>query len=160
MKKIIVLISFVCFTLTAFYACDSQSVFDKYQEIAESEWHKDSLVVFQIPVSDSLQNHNMFIQLRNETTYKYSNLWLFVKIEQPGGQVLRDSFEVVIADPSGRWLGEGIGGLKTIKKLYRRNVYFPVSGNYTISLQQGMREEILTGIHDIGIRIEKVSGRE
>lgn len=160
MKKTIVLIFYILVTLSVFYSCNSQRVFDKYEKIPESEWHKDSLVVFQMPVSGSQQNHNVFIQLRNETTYKYSNLWLFVKIEQLGGQILRDTFEVVIAYPSGRWAGEGFGGLKTVETLYRQNVYFPVPGEYTISLQQGMRDEILTGIHDVGIRIEKVSGGE
>jgi gliding motility-associated lipoprotein GldH len=81
---------------------------------------------------------------------------LFVEIEQPGGEVLRDTFEIVVADPSGRWLGKGFGGIKTLQTLYRRDVYFPVPGEYTISLQHGMREDVLTGIHDVGIRIEKI----
>jgi gliding motility-associated lipoprotein GldH len=36
-------------------------------------------------------------------------------------------------------------------------VYFPVSGEFTVAIQQGMREEILEGIHDVGFRVEKTS---
>lgn len=160
MKRIVQFCIFILTVSASFYSCDSSRVFDQYREIPESEWHKDSLFVFKIPVTDTLRNHNILIQLRNKTSYKYSNLWLFVEIKQPGGEMLRDTFEIVLADPSGRWLGEGFGGLKTLQAIYRRGVYFPVSGEYTISLQHGMRDEVLTGIHDIGIRVEKVSGRE
>jgi gliding motility-associated lipoprotein GldH len=156
MKKLFLQFSIFGIILAGFTSCDSGRVFDKYHEISDSEWHKDSLVVFKIPVNDTLNTHNLLLQIRNETNYKYSNLWLFVEIEQPGGEVLRDTFEIVVAHPSGRWLGKGFGGLKTLQTIYRRDVFFPVSGEYTISLQHGMREEVLTGIHDVGIRIEKI----
>jgi gliding motility-associated lipoprotein GldH len=156
MKKLIILFSFFGIILAGFTRCDSARVFDQYHKIPDTKWHKDSLVVFKIPVNDTLKNHNLFVQIRNETNYKYSNLWLFVEIEQPGGEVLRDTFEIVVAHPSGRWLGKGFGGIKTLQTLYRRDVFFPVSGEYTISLQHGMREDVLTGIHDVGIRVEKI----
>lgn len=160
MRKTILFSVFLAAISIGFYACDSARVYDQYRKIPEAGWHKDSLTIFTVPVSDTLQNHNLLIQVRNQNTYKYSNLWLFVEILQPGGNVVRDTFEIVLADHMGRWLGDGMGGIKTVQAIYRRGVYFPVSGEYTISLQQGMRDEILTGIHDVGIRIEKISGRE
>ena len=70
--------------------------------------------------------------------------------------MLEDKLEITLADPSGRWLGEGFGGLKTVETLFRENVFFPVSGNYTIRVKQGMRENKLEEISDIGVRVEKV----
>ncbi|HYQ57575.1 MAG TPA: gliding motility lipoprotein GldH [Draconibacterium sp.] len=136
-------------------ACDPHSVFDQYKPINKGVWNKDSLVVFNVPVTDTLQNHNLYINVRNNVNYRYSNLWLFITIEQPGGEAVKDTFELVLANPSGQWLGEGRGGLKDLKTIYRRNVFFPVSGDYTINLQQGMRNEELKGISDVGVRVEK-----
>ncbi|MDD2380421.1 MAG: gliding motility lipoprotein GldH [Mariniphaga sp.] len=149
-------------SLTAFTACDSGRVFDQYQKIGNSGWHKDSLVVFTIPVTDSLQNYHLQIQIRHEKNYEYSNLWLFVEITQPGGKMIRDTFELALAEPSGRWLGEGLGGILTLQTNYKRNFWFPVAGEYSISIQQGMRKEVLTGIHDVGVRLEKskISGKK
>ncbi len=146
--------------IVVFYSCDSGRMLDKYIEIPDSVWNKDSLVYLHFSATDTLEYHDIYIQLRNKTTYKYSNLWLFIEIEQPGGKVLRDTFEIVLALPSGEWTGEGFGGLKSVKTLYRSNVFFPVPGEYTISLQQGMRDDLLKGIHDIGLSIEKSSRRE
>ena len=133
-----------------------QRVYDTYYPIENSAWHKDSLLVFNVPVEDTLQNHNLYINVRNNVDYGFSNLWLFVEVAQPGGMAVRDTFEMVLADPSGKWLGEGFGGLKTREAIYRRNVFFPASGEYKFTIQQGMRKEVLEGISDVGLRIEKI----
>ncbi len=143
--------------LTAISACDNKRIFEEYHPIYKGNWHKDSTVVFNIPVTDTLQNHNLYINIRNDINYQYSNLWLFVKVEQPGGMAIKDTFEMVLAEPSGKWLGEGFGGLKTRQAIYRSNVYFPNSGEYKIFIQQGMREELLEGINDVGFRVEKAN---
>lgn len=146
----------VLFTGIVFTACDKTVVYEKYQAIPESQWHKDSLVVFQVPVTDTLQNHNLLIDIRNETSYPYSNLWLFIEIIHPEGKTVKDTFELVLADPSGKWMGDGIGAIKTRQTIYRRNIFFPKKGQYTVKIRHGMRENKLNGIHDVGFRIEKV----
>lgn len=155
MKNVRFLILVFTVFLFVFSACDKTRVFEDYKKIDENGWHKDSLVVFEIPVKDTINYHNLFVNVRNEIKYNYSNLWLFIEIIQPGGAAVKDTFEVQLADPTGKWLGEGFSGLKTRQVEYRRNVFFPGSGNYTIKIQQGMRDEILTGIKDMGFRVEK-----
>ncbi len=138
-------------------ACDSNRVFEAYSKIPQVGWHKDSLVVFTIPVTDTLQNNNLYINIRNNMKYRYSNLWLFVTINQPGEIAVTDTFELLLAEPSGRWLGEGFGGIKTRQVIYKSGVFFPVSGEYEIAIGHGMRDELLKGITDVGFRIEKIN---
>lgn len=159
MRKIGFQILFVGWILILISACDKNKVYEAYKKIPQSGWQKDSLVVFNVPISDTVQNNNLFINVRNKINYKYSNLWLFVEIEQPGGIAVTDTFELSLASPSGKWLGEGFGGIKTRQVMYRSGVYFPVSGDYKINIKHGMREETLEGISDIGFRVEQVSSR-
>lgn len=144
----------VVFIVALLASCNNTAVFDAYKSIPESGWHKDSLVVFNIPVTDTLQNHNLLINVRNEVDYNYSNLWLFIEMVQPNGKAMKDTFEMTLAEPSGKWLGEGFGKLRTQQVVYRRNVQFPVSGEYKLKIQHGMREEKLKGISDVGVTIE------
>ncbi|HSO87926.1 MAG TPA: gliding motility lipoprotein GldH [Draconibacterium sp.] len=145
-----------CILVIALLSCNSGGVFSKYKTIPKGLWHRDSLVVFQIPVTDTVQRHNLFLNVRNDINYKYSNLWLFIKIIQPGDTTaVRDTFEFTLADPTGKWLGEGFGGVKTNEMLFKRNVYFPVSGIYEIQIQHGMRGKLLEGITEVGFRVEK-----
>ncbi|NLO03116.1 MAG: gliding motility lipoprotein GldH [Bacteroidales bacterium] len=138
-------------------SCDSTRVYDEYKQVTRSEWHKDSLVVFEVPVNDTVLNYNLFLNIRNEVNYPYSNLWLFVEIVQPDGMAVKDTFELILADPSGKWLGKGLSGIRSRRAIYRRNVFFPLSGNYLIKIRHGMRPEMLKGIHDVGVRIERAS---
>jgi gliding motility-associated lipoprotein GldH len=137
------------------FACDRNRVFEAYEKLPQTGWDKDSVVVFTIDVTDTLQNQNLYVNVRNDIKYRYSNLWLFIKIEQPGKVAVADTFEVILADPTGKWLGEGFGGIKTRQVNYKSGVYFPVSGKYKINIRHGMRENILQGITDIGFRVEK-----
>jgi len=144
------------FLLLLIIACDRNRVFEEYQPIPSSGWHKDAIINFNIPIRDTLKNHNLYINVRNDIKYSYSNLWLFIEIEQPGDISVTDTFELSLADPSGKWLGDGFGGVKTRQVMFKRNVFFPVSGEYSFNIQHGMREEELTGITDIGLRVEKL----
>ena len=137
------------------FACDNKRVFEAYEKIPETGWNKDSVVVFPVQITDTQQNNNLYINIRNDIKYKYSNLWLFIKIEETGKVAVADTFEVVLADPTGKWLGEGFGGIKTQQVLYKRNVYFPEAGEYKVIIQHGMRDEVLQEITDVGLRVEK-----
>ena len=144
------------FLLLLIVACDRNRVFEEYQPIPSSGWHKDALINFNVPIQDTIKNHNLFINVRNDIKYNYSNLWLFIEIEQPGDISVTDTFELSLADPSGKWLGDGFGGVKTRQVIYKRNVFFPVGGEYSFNIRHGMREEELPGITDIGLRVEKL----
>lgn len=146
---------FFFISLAIYFACDNNRVFEKNLAIPEKGWDKDSAITFDIPVSDTLQNNNFYINIRNDIKYKYSNLWLFIEIDQPGNKSVTDTFEVTLANPTGKWHGKGFGGVKNQQVIFKRNIYFPVSGEYKVNIRQGMRENVLKGITDIGVRLEK-----
>ena len=156
MKKFLIRIFLFGLAILLFSACDRKKVFEDYIAIPNLVWNQDSIVQFDVPITDSLQNHNLYVNIRNEVDYTYSNIWLFIEIIQPDGKATKDTFEITLAEPSGKWLGDGFGGLKSLQVIYRRNVYFPLTGEYKINIQQGMREENLKGISDVGFRVEKV----
>jgi gliding motility-associated lipoprotein GldH len=145
-----------CVLLITMLSCNKNGMFNEYKTIPQAVWNRDSLVVFQITVTDTVQRHNLFLNVRNDIDYKYSNLWLFVEIIQPGDTTaVIDTFEFTLADQTGKWLGHGFGGVKTNEMLFKRNVYFPLAGNYELQIQHGMRGKLLEGITDIGFRLEK-----
>ena len=71
--------------------------------------------------------------------------------------IQKDTIECFLADEFGKWLGTGAGALKEMPVLYRQQVIFPDSGIYQMKIGQGMRDSILVGINDIGIRVEKAN---
>lgn len=153
------LVFLLAFVILAFSSCDRNRVFDEYESL--NGWHKDSIVTFELENIDSLKAYNLFINVRNNKDYNYSNLFLITEIKFPKGKVISDTLEYEMTKPNGEWLGTGFGDVKESKLWYKENVRFEESGKYKVTIQQAMRKngevdgiEELEGITHVGFRIE------
>ena len=145
-------------------SCDSNRVYDEYKSIPD-QWHKDSVISFKVTPPDTINNYNLFVNLRNTSNYKYSNLYLVVELNYPNGKTLKDTLEYRMSAPDGTFLGTGFTDLKENKlwyKGYDQPFVFNESGDYQIKVQHAMRKngEVngvlnLEGITDVGFRIER-----
>jgi gliding motility-associated lipoprotein GldH len=123
--------------------------------LPEYIWEKDTVLRFKAEITDTISPYNIYINIRNASSYQFSNLFLFVTTHSPKGGVVKDTIELTLADAKGRWLGNGLGDIWDNQISYKRNVRFPYKGIYIFELQQAMRVMRLPFIMDAGIRIEK-----
>jgi len=140
-------------------ACNKNEIYFKYKAIDAKGWNKDSLYTFDVPISDTLATYNIYVNVRNIGDYPYQNLWLFLNKLTPDSVQVNDSIECYLADNRGKWLGKGVGSIFEMPVLYQQNVHFKNSGIYHYKIVQGMRDTILVGINDIGMRVEKVNSK-
>ena len=150
---------FLAVGLVSISSCDRNRVFDEYKSL--SGWNKDSLVRFELENIDSSRVYDLFINIRNNSEYQYSNLFLITEIKFPQGKVISDTLEYEMTRPNGEWLGTGFGDVKENKLWYKENVKFDEPGKYKVTIQQAMRKngevdgiQELEGITDVGFRIE------
>tara|TARA_R110002033_G_scaffold43201_2_gene84727 strand:+ start:1794 stop:2297 length:504 start_codon:yes stop_codon:yes gene_type:complete len=149
-----------CFLITS---CDSNAVFDEYQSVP-NEWNKDSVASFNFKAPDTINNYNLYVNLRNTDAYKFSNLFLLVELNYPNGKAVKDTLEYKMAAPNGELLGTGFSDIKENKLWFRgfkTPFKFSEEGDYTVNIQHAMRNngevngvENLQGITDIGFRVE------
>jgi gliding motility-associated lipoprotein GldH len=137
------------------FSCKSGIIYDDIQKISPEGWTAEEIISFRAPVNDTTSSYNIYLHVRNTSKYEYSNLWLFINTIAPNGESIRDTTEFFLADPSGQWLGKGLGAVNTMLLPYKVNVRFPHRGIYTFEIQHGMRKEILENILDVGIRIQQ-----
>jgi len=151
--------------ISAFFcSCDTNRVFDEYKSVP-NQWHKDSIISFNVTPPDSINSYNLFINLRNTNDYKYNNLFLIVEMDYPNGKIVKDTLEYKMADLSGKLLGSGFTDVKENKLYYKgydNPFIFNEKGEYIINIQHAMRQngqvngvDNLEGITDIGFRIEQ-----
>ena len=138
-------------------SCNKKAIVEDYRSLRHAEWNQDTVLVFDFDIPDPKKLYDLSFSVRNEGRYGYSNLWIFVSITPPSGKALTDTVELVLAKPSGEWLGSGLGDLYDRKYPYKKTIFFPEIGKYSISVRQGMRTQtgVLTGIHDFGIALDK-----
>ncbi len=145
-------------------SCTRKMIFDQYTPIEDAEWHKDSIVNFKINSMDTLSRNNIFVSLRNNKDYEFSNLFLIVGIKFPNNYHIVDTLEYEMTTPEGNFLGTGMTDVKENKLEYKTQVTFPIQGDYNIHIQHAMRKTrnvdgliYLDGITDVGLQIEKVN---
>lgn len=141
-------------TSSLFFSCGNPALYDQYQAIENTAWEKDKEYYFTFQVADITVPYNLSLEIRNNNLYPYQNLWLFCNEEMPVGALRQDTIECVLADESGKWHGHGISLFQSSFPI-RTSYKFPHAGQYTFSLRQGMRDQRIPGIQEIGLRVEK-----
>ena len=143
-------------------SCDDSLVKSEFKPTNNGVWNKDSIVEFTFSEIDTVQEHHIFINLRNDEDYPYNNLFLIAELNFPSGDIVTDTLEYEMAQPDGKWLGKGYGSIKENKLWFRENIVFPSSGVYTLRLAHAMRKNgnvegvaNLKGVTDVGYEIKK-----
>jgi len=142
------------FSLIFFSSCDSKYIFEDYKTISHEGWDRDSVIVFNMSVKNIDCSYDMYINIRNMGNYSKKNIWMFVNIRYPDGRLVRDTVEFYLADQYDIWKGKGIGDLYDNQFLYKKNIFFPVIGEYLVFLSHKMKEKKLKGILDVGIQLK------
>jgi len=138
-----------------FNSCDSRRFFEDNKTVKNGVWNRNEKIRFELTIPDTLSRFDFFLNVRNDLSYPYSNLYIFIETTQPNGKVSSDTLECELADYSGKWYGKGIGSVKFNRLLFQKGIRFRAAGKYIFELEQAMRVKNLTGIRDIGLRVEK-----
>lgn len=160
-KTFLYTVALIAISSLAFMSCaDKNFVFDQNVEIPNARWIVSERAILKVDITDTINQHNFYINVRNTEEYPYRNLYVFVNTIFPNEKSSRDTVGIVLADATGRWLGSGSGFLSSSQHLtntimYQYNKRFPVSGEYIFEIEQAMREDTLVGIQNIGLKIEK-----
>lgn len=136
-------------------ACESNTTYHSYLHPSDKGWGKKDTLTFKVPIKDSLDTYSVDVEVRNRADYPYCNLFLFVSHNTKDSTVfVTDTIEYALADKTGSWTGTGWGSLHQSSSHYTF-ITPKRKGNIIIKVAHGMREEVLDGISDIGIKITK-----
>lgn len=152
----------ICFIAIILTSCNGKIVESEYMATKNGIWNKDNAILFTFSAPDTLNKYDVFVNLRNDNTFPYSNLFLITELNFPNGTTVKDTLEYEMALPSGEWLGKGSGSIKENKLWYKENIVFPENGVYTLQVSHAMRKNgtvegvvDLEGVTDVGFQIEK-----
>jgi gliding motility-associated lipoprotein GldH len=135
-------------------SCDKDMVYDHVVTFSRQGWAGGKAVEFDLPVNDTKKAYDLLIHLRNSGDYKYSNIWLFIEAKSPDGNLVRDTFEIKLANDAGIWMGKGLGNVYELLVPYKKNILFPTRGIYQVTIWQAMRDETLEHLLNLGLRLQ------
>lgn len=147
--------SSLVFLISLFCAsCTNKEIFSDFHSFPQGEWNWNDYATFDLHVTDSIGRYDLEVTSRNNNSYPFSNLWLFIDIRTPKDSLLRDTVDLKLADIYGKWLGTGVSTY-AVTEAFRTRYCFPDTGHYHVTIRQGMRENPLIGISDVGLTVSK-----
>lgn len=149
--------------LILMFSCDDIIEFNQYKTLENSFWKSGEKIEFAFEVKDTILPKNLYINIRNNNDYEFSNLYIITELKFPNNTLVIDTLHYEMADISGMFLGNGFSEIKENKLFYKEYKVFPISGNYSLEIRHAMRKngainaiENLNGIQDVGFSIEKI----
>ncbi len=150
------------YILVLLASCETKTVYSEYHQLSNGVWQVDDTIQFNFSELDTLKKYNVFLNVRNDNDFPYSNLFLITELDYPNGETVSDTLEYEMAMSDGKWLGKGLGSVKESKLWFRENIDFSSSGVYKFRVIHAMRQNgkvegvsNLKGITDIGLEITK-----
>lgn len=134
-------------------SCGRNILYSDNVRMNDETWSMFDPAKYSCIVNDTTGSYNLSFSVRTSTEYPYRNLYLFVVTTFPSGLSLTDTIQAVMSNEKGEWLGKGAGDIRELTIPYKSNVFFPEAGEYHFTIIHGMRDTILPGVYDLGIRI-------
>ncbi|MGB0429568.1 MAG: gliding motility lipoprotein GldH [Bacteroidia bacterium] len=147
---------FSAFALVLLASCSAGLLYEKYLEIDNKGWKYVEPITFEVEVDDIGKAYDIYVNLRHTNDYPYSNLWLMLYTYPPDeGDVTQQRMELKLAQPDGKWLGNGLGTNITHEIRVRQKFVFPTKGTFAFTLQHDMREQIVPAVSHVGLRVQE-----
>jgi gliding motility-associated lipoprotein GldH len=131
--------------------CNTSNLIDTNVEMDQRNWSYAEKVKAAVGIKDNTKAFTLKFKLRHTADYRYSNIYILMHLSGPGLAKVTRRYEYKLAESDGQWLGKGSGNLYTYVLPLLSEYHFPQSGNYTIEIEQNMRDNPLREISDVGI---------
>lgn len=132
-----------------FVGCgDRTDLYSCYRSLPREGWKFGKAVEF-VPVhADSICRGAFVVAISHGNDYPYTALRLEVARTVAGGEMLRDTVDISVADRYGQWLGRGIGTLFQLTDTLPPVVHRSGEPVYVRHL---MKADTLCGINQVGL---------
>jgi len=137
-----------------FSSCTPNEIYDKNTIVPGYNWDYNFKPSFVFDIPDTSKPYRLYINVRHLEAYPYMNLYVWLHILTPEGKVLHRRENVLLAEPSGKWLGEGLNGVWMMHQWCHDLSFGKVAGRYHISIEQDMRVSPLPAVMSVGVRLE------
>ena len=136
--------------LVLLLSCSGYSLHN-YQSVGGG-WQKGCSLAF-VQDSSAIDSADLYVGLRYDASYKYKNICLQVELFAAGDSlVLCDTLCCDIFDETGRRNGSTAGALYQAE-FYAFPIERPHCGSHIIRLQHVMRDSLLQGVYDVGVKL-------
>jgi gliding motility-associated lipoprotein GldH len=137
------------------HACTTIDLYEKTVTIPQHAWKSNFKPSFDFTIKDTTSQYRIFLVLRHNEKYSFSNIYLNLYVKGPGqDSTIRIQKDLTLATNEKGWLGSGMDDIyeHRIELAEKQSLR---AGTYTFTLEEIMREDPLQNVLNAGIRLEK-----
>ena len=143
--------------LGALTSCDPNRVFEQNIDFANYSWDVQQKPAFTFAIADTAARYDVYFNVRHASSYGFYNLYVKHTLTGPAGPVGQPMLHqmLLLDSKTGEPKGSGTGDIYDMQLLALPRQHFAKPGNYTLTLEQYMRQDQLPSLMAIGIRVAK-----
>jgi gliding motility-associated lipoprotein GldH len=122
--------------ITINFGCIPEKGYTFYKSVSNEGLGLNPLI-FKVPegiVNSSKKN--IFLRLRNNNEYPYSNIFLLASLRSGEDKIYDDTLEYAMASADGTWLGSGFNEIKESKLWWKGGIILPNEKPLIIQLEK------------------------
>ena len=140
-------------------SCTTVDLYEKSVAIPGHAWKNSFKPGFTFAIKDISSPYQIFLVLRHNDKYNYTNIYINLFARQPGVDTMQEAkYDLTLATNEKGWLAGGMDDIYEHRIPLTptdQPVYFKKPGNYTFVVEQIMRENPLNNVLNVGLRLEK-----
>lgn len=135
-------------------ACTGRKVYDHYDHTSLEGWDRAEALTFDVPAMADSGLYATMLGLRVNDLYPFTRLTLIVEQRVlPTRQIRQDTVSCSLVDDKGAMKGQGVSSYQY--RLPVSTLMLHCGDSLHITVRHNMKREILTGVSDVGIEIQR-----
>ena len=135
-----------------FFSCGEKPIFSKKIDIGGT-WTYTNKLEFPFEIQDIDKSYDLILELTYGTNFNYQNIYVKITTEYPDQHIDEDILSLNLTNGMGLFLGNCNSSKCDIALLLQEKFKFNESGQYTITIYQNGREEVLEDIYAAELKL-------
>lgn len=154
MRRLFLYTLYIMCIAAGFTSCDTHTPYFHYDHTPVDGWEKNDTLTFDVPPMKIGGEYQTSLGLRLNGEFPFTKLYLIMEQDIiPGMRHKVDTVCFEVANSSGRYTGHGISYLQYTVPVDRD--FLQANDSLHITIRHCMKRDILPGISDIGVRIDR-----
>ena len=155
MRKLFLYTLYCVCIVMGFTSCDTNTPYYHYAHTPIDGWEKNDTLRYDVQPLKKGGEHQITVALRLNGAYPFRKLYLIMEQDiYPRLQYKTDTICFDVTSKEGRFTGNGISYYQYTVPVCRE--HFIENDSIHITLRHAMKRDILPGISDIGIKLERI----
>ncbi len=155
MRKLFLYTLYCVCIVMGFISCDTNTPYYHYAHTPIDGWEKNDTLRYDVQPLKKGGEHQITVALRLNGAYPFRKLYLIMEQDiYPRLQYKTDTICFDVTSKEGRFTGNGISYYQYTVPVGREQ--FMENDSIHITIRHAMKRDILPGISDIGIKLERI----